>query len=449
MEQMESFRSTTLVDLLGNSIVLRLTAPYLRVRDLLALSATCKALRSLIFDSDEAFRHLDLSATKSAVIDASPVDSGGISWRAERMDESLTEDDFFSGPLRGIFSKLHQRQVLIHVKTLILDGLSVPADLVREVVAEERFNVKVLSIRQVKNLNERKLQQLLHYLVRPSRAEGTPKLKALYLFGPKDTPPKPARDAPTTRSHITQPTSTGVMSSEGAQIGAQWNTRSETALSPSLTQPEDKWYRQAGKIMRAPSSDWADTLQACDGIIAFDTVLCRGPRHDPTQTRREQFLKPAIANVALGSKGCQSCGSSPEKPAVFGQDPDSQFPLLTPPPLHGSTVRAAQHPSLTTPGSPPPPLILRCEECMRGRWCERCNRWWCEACYEEPVSREHMRTEMQQVELWDEMQHNGWDSSNGQLSIGRNGAPVKVYSKLCVESCLMSEILPVADGMWG
>lgn len=446
---MEFLHPTTLVDLLGNSIILRQAAPYVPVGSLLALSATCRTLRSLVYDSDETFRHLDLSATKSALIDASPVDSGGISWRAERMDEALTEDDFFSGPLRGIFSRLHQRHVLFNVKTLVLDGLSVPADLVREIVAEDRFNVKVLSIRQVKNLNERRLQQVLHYLVRPSRAEGTPKLRALYLFGAKDAPPMPARDAQTLKVYATQPTSTGVMSSEGAQIGAQWNARSDTALSSALSQPEDKWYRKAGKIMRAPSSDWADTLQACDGIIAFDTVLCRGPRHDLTQTTGEQFLKPAIAIVALGPKGCESCESSPEKPALFGRDSDSRFPLLAPPPLHASTVRAAQHPSLTIPGSSPPPLILRCEDCMRGRWCERCNKWWCESCYEEPISRDNMRTEMQQVEIRDELQRNGWDSSSSQFGTGKNGAPVKVYSKLCVESCLMSEILPVADGMWG
>ncbi|GAB7355554.1 hypothetical protein MBLNU459_g6030t2 [Dothideomycetes sp. NU459] len=436
-----------LVDLLNNSVVLRHVAPYVPVGSLLALAGSCKALRSLIYDSDEAFRHLDLSAIKSANIDASPIDSGGISWRAERMDEALTEDDFFSGPLRGIFRKLHQRHVLCNIKTLILDGLSVPAELVREILAEDRFNVRVLSIRQVKNLNERRLQQVLLYLVRPSRAEGTPKLKALYYFGSKDASPMPVPDSP--RSYRAQPLSMGILSSEGAQIGAQWNARSDTALSSSLSQPKEKWYRQAGKIMRAPSSDWAETMQACKGIIAFDSVLCPGPRHDPIQTTGDRFLRPAIANIALGSRGCETCDSAPEQPAVFGRDDDSRFPLLSPPPLHSSIVRAAQRPTMSTPDAPPPPLILRCEECLRGRWCERCNKWWCEVCYEEPVSRDNLRTELQQLELRNQLQENGWASASGQFGTGTNGPPVKVYSKLCVESCLMSEILPVADGMWG
>lgn len=437
------FLPVTLVDLLNNSLVLRQTAPYIPVTSLVALSSASKSLRSLIYGSPEAFRHLNLASFKPAIIiDSSPIDSGGISWRAERMDESLTEEDFFSGPLRGIFSSLHRRHVLEHVKTLVLDGLSVPAELIREIIADEKFNVKILSIREVKNLNERKLQQVLHYAVRRSRAEGTPKLKALYLFSPKDAPPMPLRKVPLPEETLY---STGVMSAEGAQIGAEWNHRSEAALSSSLNQqPEEKWYRTEGKVMKAPSVFWAETVQACEGIIAFDVVLCRGPRHDSIKTPSDKLLPPAIATIALSSKGCESCESCPEKPAVLGQDPAECFPLLTPPPTHASTVRAAQYPNLASGGSSTPPsLILRCEDCMRGRWCERCNKWWCEECYEEPVSRT-IPTELQQVELREDMQRNGWDPASSS-----SGAPVKVFSNLCVESCLVSELLPVTDGMWG
>ncbi len=91
-----------------------------------------------------------------------------------------------------------------------------------------------------------------------------------------------------------------------------------------------------------------------------------------------------------------------------------------------------------------PKLILRCEDCLRGRWCERCNRWWCEDCYEEPVSRVHLRTEMQQVETREDLQRNGWTGT-------APGQAVKVYSKLCVEHCLVSEMMSGAgsNGMWG
>lgn len=357
------------------------------------------------------------------------------------MDESLTEEDFFSGPLRGIFSKLERERFLFNVKTLVLDGLSVPAELIREVIVEDRFNVKILSIRKVKNLNERGLQSVLHYLVRPA-APKLPKLKALYMFGDMDAPSKPLREAPSRPSQ--RLVNTGVMSSEGAQIGAQWNSRSEAALSASLVQPQDDWWKTKGRMLsRPPTQDWADTLRACQGIIAFDAVLCRGPRHDSSKIPADRYLRPAIAIIALGSRGCECCGSCPEQPATFDQDADDHFPLLAPPPLHASTVRAAQVPILR--GSRiPPPLILRCKECLDNRWCEKCNKWWCEDCYHEPVSRAMQRSS--DLPEDEPQQDSRWIIETSSASAG---SAVKVYSNLCVESCLVSEMLPVADGMWG
>ncbi|CAD0085198.1 unnamed protein product [Aureobasidium vineae] len=450
-EALVESQPVTLVDLLNNTLIWRETAPYLPAGSVLALSATARAFRHTICESPETFRHLNLTLVKSAtLLDSSPIDSGadtsqGESWRAERMDESLTEDEFFSGPLRGVFSKLNHQQLLQNVKTLILDGLSVPAELVREIVLEDRFNVKILSIRDVTNMNQRGLQSVLRYIVRPS-ASRLPKLKGLYLFGRKDAPETLSRRAQTApSSHV----STGVMSSEGAQIGAAWNSRSEVALSASLNhnQPLDDWWKTKGNVWdiegstkHTPSPDWADILLACQGIIAFDAVLCRGPRHDPSRTTPDRLLRPAIANIALGSRGCESCGSCPEQPAVFDRDADSKFPLLAPPPLHASSVRSAQRPIVQD--ADVPPLILRCLECLRERWCERCNKWWCEDCYQEPISRaKRQHPNSPENSLQD---NGGW-----ALEALSANAAVKVYSNLCVETCLVGEMLPVADGMWG
>lgn len=436
---------TTLIDLLVNSVILRQLAPYFQLRTLLALSATSRAIRDAVISQPEPWRHLDLSSVRSAIIDSSPIDVGGVSWRAERMDESLTEDDFYAGPLRGIFSKLNQKRLLRNVQTLILDGLSVPADLVREITMEDRYNVRILSVRESKNLNHTKLQQCLRYITRPSRPDGTPKLKALYFFGPKDA----VRSTIIWQQQEPLRASLGVMSSEGAQIGAEWNRRSSTALGTCICDDETRWYSCTGKAMKRPQSEWPDTLQACKGLIAFDAVLCRGRRHDITKVDSCKFLQPAIATVALGPNGCESCGTCPEGSAVFGQSSESTLPLLGPPPTHSSTVRAAQHPQHS--GDKPAKLILRCEDCLRGRWCERCNRWWCEDCYEEPVSRIHLRTELQQVELREELRQDGWDSVTRDGHVGGRGPPVKVYSKLCVEHCLVSEMMSGAgsNGMWG
>ncbi|KAF2006990.1 hypothetical protein P154DRAFT_517433 [Amniculicola lignicola CBS 123094] len=436
---------TTLADLLSNSLVLRQTAPYLPVPALYALAATSKTFHHIVHRAPDVFRFLDLSAVKSAVVPYEPLDSGGISWRAERMDESLTEDEFYSGPLRGIFSKLERRHVLRCVHTLVLDGLSVPADLVREIIADDRFNVRILSIRDAKHLNERKLMQVLRYAVRPSRPEGTPRIKGIYFFSPHD--PRPIEDS-TSKKRPFPSVDRGVMTSQGAQIGAEWNQKSSKALNTALARTDDKWYQTSGRLIKKrPSSEWAETLKACEGIIAFDAVLCRGPRHDPNRATyphapsHVSYLSPAIATIALGPSGCETCHSSPEAPATFGFSATSQLPLLSPPPLHSSTIRSAQKPHMID-GSSPPPLFARCDDCLKGRWCERCNKWWDEDCYS--GSTVAQRTELQQTEFTESIQANGATHMIPKQTI-------KVHMGLCVEHCLVGEMMAGAgsNGMWG
>jgi len=438
-----------LADLLSNSLVLRQTAPYLPVASLFALAATSKSIHRIVRHSPDVFRYLDLSTVQSAIVPYEPLDSGGISWRAERMDESLTEDEFYCGPLRGIFSKLQRQQCLYSIHTLVLDGLSVPADLVREIIADERFNVRILSIRDAKHLNERKLQQVLRYAVRPSRPKGTPKIRGIYFFGPRE--PTPVDDAPA-KKRSPSSASRGVMSSEGAQIGAEWNQKSTEALNAALAPTEDKWYQCSGRMVaKRPSLDWAETVKACEGVIAFDAVLCRGPRHDPSKAYVSEtaaglpnpasYLRPAIATVALGPTGCETCHSCPEGPAVFGHSPAHEFPLLSPISLHSSTLRAAQIPH-TVDGSRPPPLYVRCEDCLKGRWCERCHKWWGEDCY--TGSTVAQRTELQQTEFIEDV------SADGATQIMPKQT-IKVHMGLCVDSCLFGEMMAGAgsNGMWG
>ncbi|KAM0720820.1 hypothetical protein Q7P37_003105 [Cladosporium fusiforme] len=431
--------STTLLDLLSINLILKQTAPYLPISTLLALAATNASFKTLIESQPEAWRYLDLSTAKSAIIDTSPIDTGGISWRAERMDEALTEDDFYSGPLRGTFSKLHNKGVLRHVHTLVLDGLSVPADLVREIIAEERFNVKILSLRECKNLNHSKLQQVLRYTFRPGRPENTTRLRGLYIFGRRDaTPNPPMQSTPT--SIPTHHPPTGVLASQGAQIGSEWNSRSSATLNQSLpSDDQQRWYGCSGRVLTHPTVDWAYTLYNCQEVLTFDAVLCRGPRHDISKASGKGYLDPRVANVALGPQGCESCGGCPEEPAVFGQTAHYTLPLLAPPPTHSSTVRAAQKPEATNAKSPT--FIARCGDCLQGRWCERCNRWWCESCYQEPVPSAASSSQPSVPPATVE-------PSTG-ASMAPPGAAIKVYSKLCVEHCLVGEMMISADGFWG
>ena len=434
----------TLVDLLSNSIILRQTAPYLPVQALLRLGSTSKTVRELINGNPDAWRHLDLTKTKQVIMDSSPIDVGGVNWRSQRMDEALCEDDFYAGPLRGIFGRLRARNVLQNVHTLILDGTSVVADVVHEIVNESnRYNVRVLSIREAKNLNQSRLQQALRYAVRPTRADNTPKLKALYFFGPKDAP----RILENASQRVPPPPLLGIMSSQGAQIGAEWNQRSSTALNSCLSDEQTKWYSNTGRALKRPLSDWPETLRACKGVICFDAVLCRGPRHDITKVDSKEFLQPTIATIALGPGGCENCHSCPEGRAVFGQSEDSALPLLGPPPSHSSTLRAALRPEAQADGTFPR-LILRCEACLKGRWCEQCNRWWCEDCFEESNPSSVTNQQRPSDQGGQVPYHPLAVSTPGR---GGNLKSVKVFSGLCVDQCLIEAAMSGAgsNGMWG
>ena len=369
------------------------------------------------------------------------------------MDEAVTEDDFCSGPLRGIFSFFRRKKVLSDVQTLILDGLSVPADLVREIICDEPYNIRILSIREVKNLNERKLLQVLKSAVRPSRSEDTPKLRGLYFFGPRDRLLKSSGES-SLGTNRTLP-STGVTTSLGAQLGMEWNHKSHQALSTSLATEGDQWYQASGKIIIKPYlSEWASVLEMCRGIIAFDAVLCRSFRHElkpfeqkpasfdagtiaGTAKVPEYYITPSIATFALGPTGCAQCHTSPEGPAMLGISPIEHLPLLAPPPRHSSSVKAAQRVIPSTCISPQ--FFARCGECLVNRRCERCNKWWCESCCK--ASAISTYTMMQKAEMLE-------DGIDWTDEVNEN---IKVHLGLCVESCLVEQEMAGAGsvGMWG
>jgi hypothetical protein len=281
--------------------------PYLPLSSRFALAATSKPFHAIIFNDSSTFRHLNLATIKGTDFDSSPIDPGGINWRTERMDEALTEDEFYSGPIYGIFAKLEKQQWLRFVSTLVLDGLAVPADLVREIISEDRFNVRILSIREAKHLNVRKLCQVLNYAVRPTRAVGMPKLRGLYVFGPMEPAAikeELAIEGPVSPTRYSDSQSQDTVRAVGAKLGAEWNQKSQDTLGTELIGARDKWYQSTGAILpRKQLPEWADTLRACEGIIYFDAVLCRGPRHEPPTTPRQirAYLPPAVGTAPKDS----------------------------------------------------------------------------------------------------------------------------------------------------
>lgn len=375
-------RRTTLMDLLSNTLVLDRMAPYLSVPSLLSLSSTSRFFRSVILDTPYVFRHLDLTRCHGAQLSnvASEQERRG-GW----YEQSLTEDEFYSAPLGGIFKNLERWSILQDVRTLVLDGLSVPADLVADIVLTDRFNVSILSIRECLHLNERKLMQVLQHATRPTRPKGTPRVKGIYHF-------TPVNSGPMARSRYRDWWSArcaGRRSSGQILANGEATPNSEHQVAPSRFQ--NAWYGPSGKLLKGSIEDgWAQTMQRCEGIISFDAILCRGPRHnvDLYSSTNEgaspegRLLGPAIATVAIGPSGCHACHDSPEGLAIWGHSPDEHFPLLAPPPLHSSSPGAAKRPALFPDIHPV--LIARCAECLTDRWCHRCNKWFCDICLPHP-----------------------------------------------------------------
>jgi hypothetical protein len=255
----------TLFDLLSNILILDNILNYLPLSSLFSLAHTNKSLSAFFHHNAQCFRYVDLSRCLGASIPPSltHIDSGGHSWRAERIDEHLTEDDIYSGPLRGVLSKLSRLIPLNSVHVLVLDGLaSVTSDLVYELLTQDRFDILLLSVVNCINLNPRKLQQILCHICRPSRPEGTPRLKRLYYSG---------------------------------------------------TDTNSTDYAPTGRIIPPPhrtqrSSSWDQTLLVCHGIIAFDAVPCAATHAAMAPLRRGAphdflHLTPAPPSPSTHSSG--------------------------------------------------------------------------------------------------------------------------------------------------
>ena len=293
----------------------------------------------------------------------------------------------------------------------------------------------------MQHLNERKLQQALLYAIRPSRPKGTPRLQGLYIFGPKDS-----KAFPRVNKHVnvyppgiaptdTMPTYRGVTTSQGAQIGAEWNKKSQEALENEVSQNSDMWFGKCGKIYpKLISLDWASTIHACQHLICFDAILCHGRRHFSNGWSPQLDSQPYRRAATYALEGCSSCKSAPEGLSKYGVSSIGSFPLLAPVPLHSSTTKSAKAPFQ---GQIDKKLLVRCIECLKDRYCESCRRWWCENCYEIP----------NQIVLYE---GGSWEAETTGVC-RRQEKQVKVHMGLCVENCLVGEMMSGAgsNGMWG
>jgi hypothetical protein len=285
--------------------------------------------------------------------------------------------------------------------------------------------VRILSIRDAKHLNESQLRGALQYACRGSRADGSPRLKGLYIFtaselpGVRQTPRQQRAAAPT--------------------ISIGWNQKSQVALHNALQEEGDNWYVKRGQIIkRHVADDWASTLVACNGIISFDAILCSGPRHinSPAYGRNVNISGPGQRHWAVATfsmEGCATCGSAPEGLTVHDETPVSQLPLLAPPPLLSSSLKSATQPA---PHGKPDKLafVARCAGCIKERYCGACHRWWCEDCYQLPGAIPHGAHEHAEPPVVED------DDSDGLQGFKDMASKVKVRQGLC-EQCILGELL--------
>ena len=435
---MERSESLDVLSLFQNTLVLCQVSAHLDVRSLLSLGGTSKTLQRIVYETPQVFQRLDLSEVAGPLRHTQSLEN------FQSLGDPST-DEYFAQPLRRAFGSLQRRNVLSNVRTMILDGLSVPLPIASGVLCDSQFSIRLLSLRGVKDLGHEKLMRILRYVIRPGRPEGTPRLKGLYYF----TPLHITADYSRVNLQQRHPQLGGVTNSVGAQLGAGTSSSGDIHrhLVQSTWHQSDPWYSHAGDVLDSGSvgrpermdstieEHWAQLMQAFQGLVAFDAVLCphtssemheRFAADDPNCTWRSM---PRMATISLG--GCQKCGSCPEQPAYPGKSPQYRLPLLAPPPLHSSSVKIAQR--LHTNGLPHPPFIARCRTCLKDRWCERCNAWWCESCYSPPTRRIISKID---------------DSSQPSENAGQS---IKVQNNLCVEKCLMDELLNGVGegGMWG
>ena len=402
----------SLLDLLSNPLILTHTSPYIGIRSLVSLATTSKAYKSLVYDTLQVFQHADLSGTGILTRIASDF--------ASFNDQQI--DEIYAQRFSTIFSILETRHVLQDVRTLILDGLYVPITVIEDLLCDERYQIRLLSIRGLSKLRP---LDMVRILCKSTHSKRMPIIRAIYLFGQ----PSKAREVLDFEDVMTRPES--ITASMGAQLGAgnhmadgSDNFRKLRVQDPYSDSPYGAPGMSYVLESKCVTPGWSDILKVCAGFIAFDAVLCRhdrGNSHDSS---------PSLATVRL--TGCKSCGTCPEGPAYPGVSPADHLPLLSPPPLHSSKVKVAQR--IDAQGQPYPPLILRCRTCLKDRWCESCNAWWCESCYTIPKKRDPTKGD-----------------STPSLSRRASNEGIKVHNGLCVSKCLMEVLLNGIGegGMWG
>ena len=371
---MTSQTPPTLLDIISNHVVFTQLAPYL------SISVVSRTFESIIYDDPSTFRRLDLSTARGIPFELCECEDAD---EHEKEDVSASHllglewtwpylENTHCMPLMKLTSMLAKRNILAHIRTLILDRQYVHFKQLRAILLDGVCGIRLVSPINVKHLDFPTFRQFIVNICSNDDRLGSLKLEGIYLFGPPvsllelETPFE--GEWPPARPLEPENNVTGTSGS------TEW-------CNPWTPHP-------GGTVLQERRGDGlyndAHLLKSTKGIIAWDAVLCRGPKHSQVMSNPDRINAPIIhpivrtATVALGSSGCHICHSSPEGPGSTL----SQLPLLSPPPIHASSVEAAQQaPFSHENGTASSPFYARCSRCTMDRWCKGCNKWWCENCY--------------------------------------------------------------------
>ena len=298
MASKKSGPSPSLADLLRNRLIFHQISPYLDITTLLSLAATSKGLRCLVYQTPQAFQYLDLSTT------CQKLGSYGLTYG---------RDGCYSKPLNDALIILGKYSVLQSVRTLILDGVNVPSNYLLDLLNSRINQIRILSLRRVGMLSDDQFQRILRHIIRPSRPspQDWPKLRAVYWFGDTSSTVDTQKDA----KHMPNKAwSDGITMRSGARLGA--GSQTPGTVTTEADPYAQSVYSSIGACIKRRElqslDEWAIVLNNCQGIIAFDMVLCS---HD---SLHPLTLDPTPKLATIRLSGCEICGSCPEGAAYPG-----------------------------------------------------------------------------------------------------------------------------------
>jgi hypothetical protein len=355
---MASRSSPNLLAIVSNHLVLSQLAPYLSISALFKLSVTSRKFKEIIENDPSAFRRLDFSTVRGV-----PTESCEVEPAEEHLIWKQNDDKWkkYCLPLTKVSNILWKRNILPTVQTLILDRQYVHVEEIRNILVNNTYQIRLLSLLDVNGLDRVDFQNLIEDIFRGGRGSNSPCLEGIYYFGPPPVSHK-------FRDQLTEDDAVSPDSATGAEDLDFYN---------QVDSPNPWYLRSRVAFFQPPEFEslYSPLLRATQGALVWDAVLCRASRHTYPHPK---FTVSPIASVALGPKGCHICHSAPEGPGST----TNQLPLLSPLPFHSSSVKVAQ--SITSNGAPIAslPFYARCVYCLKHRWCAMCNKWWCENCYQ-------------------------------------------------------------------